>query len=229
MLKIYFTAILLLISVLPAFSQKEQVLAVLDKYGLYLSMLEAGLKEEGAEYYFKCSTTIESKSKVMKYTFEFDPRRSAGAFWVGSNGGEETTDKETRQLETYLNEKVAEATADIDENSLQLEADTEEELVISFKYSTTTLPSSYAFFADCLVKAHINKAEKAFTFISFESFRPTVLMGKKVEKLKGYGTLCTLHGSQGCFFDQLFINAASTWLGKDFRLLSRYYDYGKTL
>ena len=171
-MKIITTSFLLLI-VLTAFGQKEDVMTKLEEYGIAEEFLNTSLQDHDATHYFDIKTTTNDGTKNIVDIGYFNPEFPVGKRWViKSSNGATPTKKEVKKFNKAHNTKQKNINGKVDDNSWKIVSDTENEIVISFKYDRESLPHKFAFLADCLGSASINKKTKRLESASFVNEGP---------------------------------------------------------
>jgi len=167
------TVFLLSLLSIPAFGQKQEVEAKLVEYGIAQAFLNTSLQDHDATHYFDIKTTTNDGTKNIVDIGYFNPELPVGKRWViKTSNGVTPPKKEAKKFNKAHNTKQKDINGKVDDNSWKIVSDTENEIVISFKYDRESLPNKFAFLADCLGSATINKKTKRLESASFVNEGP---------------------------------------------------------
>ena len=169
---------------IPSFSQKDEVLKKLQEYQFSDQFLVANLKDADADYFFNLKiTTITSDETVIEQA-KFDPTKNIGERWILlSTDGNTPTNKDYKKFDKAHNTKQKDINGKIDENAWAIEEDSDEYLVIRFKYDKMSLPKKYDFLGDCKGLAFFNKTTKRLEKAEFVNELPIKIKIFNVTKL----------------------------------------------
>lgn len=159
-MKAFFISLLLLTGSLNLFAQQSQVLAAFTKHGIDPEILKPSIKQQPTDIAFdyKYTTTASDKQKVT--LAHFDPNKSPEERWdVLSVNGKTPSSSEIKKFRKEKS-KVPSKVGEVDENSMRVEKETADQLVVSYKLKVESLPSESAFLKDCINHLTINLKTK---------------------------------------------------------------------
>ncbi|MCF6360112.1 MAG: hypothetical protein L3J29_05040 [Cyclobacteriaceae bacterium] len=178
------TYLLILCSV-SSFAQKDEVLKKLVAYGITEETLSTGLQDHDATHSFDIDITTNNGTKNIVETGHFSPTVPVGERWtLKTVNGNAPTKKEIKKFNKAHNTQQPDINGEISDDSWKVITDTEDEIVISFKYDKESLPKKFQFLADCTGKAFISKKTKRLHKASFTNNGPIKVKIFNVSRLE---------------------------------------------
>jgi len=178
------TFLLLLISI-SAFSQKQEVMAKLKEYGIAEEFLNTSLKDHDATHSFDITTTTNDGKQNIVDKGYFDPLAPVGKRWILKiTNNKEPSKKEIKKFNKAHNTQQLDINGEVDDASWKINRETENIIAIDFKYKKEGLPNKFAFLADCIGTAYINKKSGHLTLAEFKNDKPLKIKVFNVTRLE---------------------------------------------
>lgn len=150
--------LLLVFSATTAYAQSDKIQNIFAEYNITEEMLTENLKDANAEYAFDYKSTITTDVNTTVQFARFDPSKKIGERWtLVSVNGEDPSVEDINTFDQTHNTTRNNVNGKVDEDSWQIEKDTESELVLSFRYNKKSVPRKYRFLADCKGTVYFDK------------------------------------------------------------------------
>lgn len=176
--------VLALIS-LQVYAQDQTLLEKLKQYDFETAFLTTTLKDADAEHSFNLTTTITSSKDTTVEEIQFDPTREIGKRWqlISVNNSAPSED-DFDEFDFTHNTKGKKVNATVDEKTLKLHEESEDYLVVSFRYAKNSLPQKVKFLKDCTGYAYINKKSKKLEMAKFQNTEQLRVRTLRINRLK---------------------------------------------
>ncbi len=178
-------SLVLLMYSVSAFAQKDTVLEELAVYGITEKTLGTGLQDTDATHSFDINITTNDGTKNIVEEGHFTPEVPVGERWILKTvNGKTPTKKQIKKFSKAHNTKQPDINGEVADDSWKIDSDTEDEIIISFKYDKESLPKKFEFLANCTGKAFINKKTKRLEKATFTNDGPLKVKIFNVSKLE---------------------------------------------
>lgn len=213
-----------------SFAQKDVVLEKLSAYGITEETLGTGLQDTDATHSFDIDITTNNGTKNIVEEGHFSPLVPVGERWtLKTVNGNVPTKKEHKKFNKAHNTKQPDINGEISDDSWSIEKDTEDEIVISFKYNKESLPKKFEFLANCTGKAFISKKTKRLVRASFTNDEPLKVKIFNVSKLEMIVNYHYIKEENLYVMDTQHLDMQVKLLGQlvEVEELNEYYHYKK--
>jgi len=167
------------------FAQKDVILEKLTAYGINEGTFGSGLQDHDATHSFDIEITTNDGTKNIVEEGHFSPTVAVGERWsLQTVNGNAPSKKELKKFDKAHNTKQESINGDVSDNSWKIVSDTDDEIIISFKYNKESLPKKFDFLAECTAKAYINKRTKRLDKAIFTNDGPLKVKIFNVTKLE---------------------------------------------
>lgn len=182
----HFIIISLLLSTHFTLAQNEDIMQRLQEYGVTQEVLTEHLKEGDGNYTYTVTSKsfAESDADTTVQVATFDPTKGKGERWnlVSVDGNEPSSSDRKLFTKTHKTPKKS-VTGRIDDSSLKIEKETDQELVVSFNYAEDAMPKKYSYLRDCKGTIYIDKESEQLKKVEYKNDTPVKVKILKVNNL----------------------------------------------
>ncbi len=220
----------LLLCTVPSFAQKDTVLEKLAIYGITEETLGTGLQDTDATHSFDIDITTNNGTKNIIEVGHFNPLKPIGERWILVTVNDKSpSKKEIKKFDKTHNTKQLDINGEVSDGSWKIAKDTDDEIVISFKYDKESLPKKFEFLASCTGKAFINKKTKRLVKATFTNDSPLKVKIFNVSKLEMIIVYHYIKEENIYVMDTQHLDMQVKLLGQlvEVEELNEYYNYKK--
>jgi len=213
-----------------SFAQKDVVLEKLAAYGITEETLGTGLQDHDATHAFDVDITTNNGTNNIVEVGRFNPLVPIGERWTLITVNDKApSKKEIKKFNKAHNTKQPDINGEISDDSWKIVKDTEDEIIISFKYNKESLPKKFDFLASCTGKAFISKKTKRLVRATFTNDGPLKVKIFNVSKLEMIVDYHYIKEEKLYVMDTQHLDMQVKLLGQlvEVEELNEYYHYKK--
>ncbi len=220
---------LIMLSFLSTFAQKSAVIAALNKQGIDTSILSAQSKQKPNDYSYDLKYTSIAENKETVTLANFNPSKPEAERWTVISIEGKTPSKSAIATFRKNHIKPSAAVSLPDESTYQVEKETADILVISYKLDARSIPAEASFMKDCRLHLNINLKTKKLEKIESLNEKPLKIKIFNAQKMDLVVTLGYNEAEQQYYTISEDLNLIIKFLGQlvPMETLSEYSNYKK--
>jgi len=228
-MKNFLSLSLLMLSFLSTFAQKSSVISALTKYHIDTNILNAQSKPKLANYSYDLKYTSIGDNKETVTLANFDPSKPEAERWTVISIQGKSPSKSDIATFRKNHIKPSAAAALPDESTYQVEKETPESLVISYKPDPKSIPAEAAFMKDCRLHLTVNLKTKRLEKIESLNEKPLKIKIFNAQKMDLVVTLGYNETEKQYYTVSEDLNLIIKFLGQlvPMETLSEYSNYKK--